>query len=149
MPTATTRSAHWLIVITYIQKGDEKMKTINGVQFDTAKLKSKSDLLAFLKAEGSDDRALTRIRAMYDDEFGDELTWYCPVADISYLGSCIVAVQEGFLNLPYDAVDKKDGELFDLGAARLLDGPNMWFLLESFKAFSNDLISALEGMMLE
>jgi hypothetical protein len=121
--------------------------TINGINFDSAKLMSKDELIAFLKIEGENDRALSRIRARYDDQFGCELIWRCPISDGRYLGSCIAAVCEGFLDLPYDALDQKDGELFDLSGARLLDEGCLRFLLGSFIAFSDDLISAIESMI--
>ena len=121
--------------------------TINGVQIDPEKLMSKDELVDYLRENGEDDKALAHVREIYYQRFGNELIWRYPISDGLYLASCIVVVREGFLNLPYDNVDKHDGELYELDGVKLHDEDSLQLFLDDFKFFADDLISALTGML--
>ena len=119
---------------------------INGIHIDTAKLWSKDKVLEYLKENGEDDRTLSDIRGEYFDLFGNELVWYYPICDGSNLGADIIVVQEGFLHLPYNTVEKDDREIFELDGAALLDADALQFCIDLWEPFSADLLSALKDM---
>jgi len=120
--------------------------TINGIQIDEQKLMSKSELLEFLRENGEDDRALAGIRAYYHNDLGNELTWRYPISDGTHLGTYIVIVKEGFISLPYNAVDQYDGELFVLRDASMFDADEFQFFIEDWRSFSEDLFNAMSDM---
>jgi len=121
--------------------------TINGVQIDRQKLISKSELLEFLRENGEDDRAMAGIRDSYQKVFGNELVWRYPISDGKFLGTFIVAVKEGFISLPYDSVDRVDGELLELADAAMFDADAMRFFIDDWLSFSDDLASAMKDML--
>ena len=121
--------------------------TINGIQIDPAKLMSKDDLLEFLRDNGEDDRALSKIRDSHYGEYGAELIWRYPISDGVHLGTYIVPVKEGFINLPYDAVDKHDGELLELDDAAMFGADTMQAFIDDWRSFSDDLIVAMTDML--
>ena len=120
--------------------------TVNGNQFDSQKLMPKSELLSFLRANGEDDRALADIRGYYYNFFGNELVWCYPISEGKHLGTFIVIVKEGFISLPYDSVDREDGELLALDDAAMFDAECMDFFIDDWKSFSNDLLNAMIDM---
>ena len=119
---------------------------INGIHIDTQKLMSISELLDFLRENGEDDRALSGIRAYYYNDFGNELIWHYPISDGCHLGTFIVVVKEGFVSLPYDSVDREDGELLILDDATVFDADSIDFFIEDWRSFSDDLLSAMTDM---
>ena len=121
--------------------------TINGIQIDPAKLMSRDELLEFLRDNGEDDRALSGIRDSHYDEYGTELIWRYPISDGMHLGMFIVPVKEGFISLPYDAVDKHDGELLELDDAAMFDADGMQLFIDDWRSFSDDLIGAMTDML--
>ena len=93
---------------------------ISGKEIDVAKLVSKDKLLEELQSGGASDRALADVRGRYNEMFGNELIWRYPISDGVFAGVTIVAVKEGFLQLPYDNMEKTEYELFELDKASLL-----------------------------
>jgi len=120
---------------------------INGIRIDVSKLLSKDELLEELKNGGASDRALADIRNRYYEEFGNELIWRYPISDDEHAGVSIVVVKEGFLSLPYYEMDKSEYELFELDHAALFDSDTLQYLIDGWKAFSDDLSSALNDML--
>jgi len=120
--------------------------TINGIQIDPDKLMSKADLLSYLRNNGADYHALSDIRDNQHSGFDAEIVWHNPISDGMNLGTFIVPVKEGFISLPYDAVDKHDGELLELGEAAMFDADTMQGLIDDLRSFSDDLISAMTDM---
>ena len=121
--------------------------TINGIQIDPAKLITRDELLEFLRDNGEDDRALSKLRDRHYDEYGTELIWRYPITDGMHLGTFIVPVKEGVISLPYNAVDKCDGELLELDNAKMFDADAMQIFLDDWRSFSDDLIGAMTDML--
>jgi hypothetical protein len=119
---------------------------INDIEIDAAKLMPKDELIAQLRDNGESDRALAEIRERYQTEFGNELIWYYPISDGKHMGAFIVAVQEGFISLPYDAADKEDYELFELDDAAMFDADAMQVFIDDWRSFSDDLLGAMTDM---
>lgn len=120
---------------------------IGGVQIDQHQLLSKSELLEFLRENGEDDRALAGIRARYYNDFGNELIWRYPISDGKFLGTFIAVVKEGFISLPYDSVDREDGEFLELDDAVMFTADDMQFFLDDWRSFSDDLLFAMTDML--
>jgi len=120
---------------------------IDNTQIDRDKLLSKSDTLGILRGYGEDSRALSRVCDYYFKIFGNELIWRYPISDGKHLGTHIVIVKEGFLSLPYDTVDREDGELLELSDAAMFDVDAMRFFIEDWRSFSDDLLNAMTDML--
>ena len=121
---------------------------VNGIKFAPEQLMSKDELLEFLMENGQSDRALSKIRDRHHEEFGNELVWRYPISDGLHLGTYIVAVKEGFISLPYDYVDKVEGELLELQDAAMFDSESMKYFIDDWRHFSEDLIKAMSDMQL-
>ena len=120
--------------------------TINGHWIDTTKLWTKDAVLAYMRVNGANDRVLADVRSDYQRVFGDELTWRYPLSEGCYAGCAIVAVQEGFLCLPYDEMDKEDYEIFSLSGAKMMVGSMPAELIKNWASFASDLLVALCDM---
>ena len=120
--------------------------TICGTEFDPKQLMSKDELIQFLRDNDADYRALSYVREHYQEMTGNELVWTYPISDGKHLGTFIVAVKEGFVSLPYDIVDKDDGELLELDDAALFDDEAFEFFIDDWRLFSDDLLQAMTDM---
>ncbi len=120
---------------------------INGTEIDASKLITKDELLAHLRENGESDRALAGVRERYQNEFGNELIWRYPISDGKHMGTFIVTVREGFISLPYDAIDREDYELLELDYAAMFDADAMRVFIDDWQSFSDDLISAMTDML--
>ena len=118
-----------------------------GIQIDPKKLKSKAEALKNLKENGADYQALQLISGEYFELFGNELVWHYPLCGTDFTGIHIIVVQEGFLCVPYDAVDAQDHELFEMDLAFMLDAGIAEFLLDEWKRYSEGLVGAMNDML--
>ena len=121
--------------------------TINGIAIDTSKLPTKQALLEHLKEDGGTDRGLVELRSEQSELFGNELMWHYPITDGYHAGFVVVAVQEGFLCLPYHEIYKEDYEIFELDKAELLDADSLANYISEWESFSTDLLGALNDML--
>ena len=121
---------------------------INGVNVDLDKLLSKDDLLEYLRDNGEHDRALSHIRERNLTEFGNELMWRYPISDGNHMGTFIVVIKEGFISLPFDEVDQEDYELLVMDDAAMFDDDAIEIFIDDWKLFSEDLLSAMNDMLL-
>ncbi len=114
-----------------------------GLPIDAACLLSKQELLDHLSENGTDDRAIAELREQQYARFGKELMWRYPLSDGCALGGFIFPVQEGFLWIPYDEIDKERGELLVLENAELMDTAALSLLREDFASYAAELCAAL------
>jgi hypothetical protein len=121
--------------------------TINGIEIDPSKLLSKQELLDYLETGGGTDRSLGEIRERYHSEFGNELAWLYPISDSVHAGGSIVAVKEGFAWLPYDWVDKKHFEIYELDQAKMFDEESLEYFIDDWVGVSDDLLWAMNDML--
>jgi len=116
--------------------------TINGIEIDVSKLVSMQDVLDAL-AEGDGSYVdLEDIRNRYHEEFGNELMWNYPISGDLDVGTYIILVKEGFLSLPYNSVETDIYEIFQAEHAAILDEEHIQFLIDEWKRYSDDLLSA-------
>jgi hypothetical protein len=119
---------------------------ICGTEFDPAKLMSKDELIAFLYENGESDRALAHIRERNQEMCGNELIWRYPISDGMHMGTFIIAVQEGFISIPYDVIDKEDYEMLELEDTSMFDDEAFEYFISDWNLFSDDLLQAMTDM---
>jgi hypothetical protein len=112
-----------------------------------ANLKAKQDILNYLETYGASDRQLAHFRNQHHKIFGQELIWNYPICDGEHFGFYIVPVREGFLNLPYYALDEEEHELLVLENAYLISAEDLEVFLNEWRSYSDGLISAMEEMI--
>ena len=107
-------------------------------------LPAMTDLLASLSENGADDRALSHLREEQWEKFNKELVWRYPISEGESAGGFITPVQEGILWIPFDAMDKEDGELLDIKSAHLLTSEVCEYLLEYLRSYTDGLCAMLK-----
>ena len=118
-----------------------------GRHLDPRNFKSKDEVLKILKENHEDYQALMQIANYYFELYGNELVWHYPLSGTDYTGVHIIAVREGFLCVPYDAVDIQDHELFELERAYMLDAGTAEALFVEWKNYSESLTGALRNIV--
>ena len=103
-----------------------------------------ADLIASLSEGGADDRALSHLREEQWEKFNKELIWRYPISEGESAGGFITPVQEGILWIPYDSMDKEDGELLELKQAHLLSSEACQYLLEDLRSYTDGLCAMLQ-----
>lgn len=120
---------------------------INGIEFNPCELMSKDELLDYLKQNGNSDRALTKIRESQYEKYGNELIWRYPISDGKHLGTFIIIVKEGFLSVPFDAIDNDDYELLEIDDASMFNAEAMQIFINDWMSFSIDLFKTMKDML--
>ena len=120
---------------------------IAGIAVDPEKLFSRQELLDLLFNEGETDCTLSKVRERYHEDFGNELVWRYPYSDGMHAGLVIVTVQEGFISLPYDYVDKEVYEIFELDETAMFDVESLECFIDDYKSISDDLLGAMGDML--
>jgi hypothetical protein len=115
-----------------------------GIILDAGKLMSKEELLRLLRENGADYTSLTKVRDRYEEVFGPDLIWNYPLTDGYHTGFMMVPVKEGFMALPYNAVDEDVYEIFELDHAQILDEESLDLLLMDFKSYATGLCRAMQ-----
>lgn len=106
-------------------------------------LKSKDEVVEFLKAHGGNYEALSDIVEAYHEACGEELCWHYPITDELHTGTYILRVKEGALALPYNLVDENDFEVFCVDEIKLLDAASMDILIDEWSSYSYELLKAM------
>ena len=110
---------------------------------------SMSFIIPMLEEEGPCFATLEKVRNRYLREFGNELCWNYPFCNGNHNGGVILPVEEGFLWLPYDAVDSETYEQFSLEDAHLLTAGEAKTLIKELTAYTGELCAALKDMRTE
>ena len=123
----------------------DKNVQINGITIDKEKLWTKNKVLTLLELKPNYS-SLFQIIKEYNEKLGNEFIWQYSVAFGMYAGIFIVPVQDGFLSIPYNEIEAKQGEVLILDKVKLLDIVSLQLLIEDFKRHSDDLLGALNDM---
>ena len=110
------------------------------------KLKTRTELLAYLEENGATHAALMDFCAAYREQWQNELCWSYPISDGNHLGTFLIWVREGVLSLPYDEAEADDGEIFILKEACLCKAENIAVFLEDWQSYDQELQSVLQIM---
>lgn len=114
-----------------------------GHDLDPQTLPAMDSLISALAENGADDRALSKVRDEHWDRYDMDLTWRYPISEGTSAGGFIIPVQEGILWIPYDAMDKEDGELLELQDSHLLTDEGCEYLLDDLRGYADGLCSML------
>ena len=120
------------------------MWTYMGTELDPQTLPTQADLLSQLASNGADDRARAALREAQWEKHNKELLWRYPISEGKSAGGFIMPVQEGILWIPYDAMDKEDGELLELKDAHLLSSEACEYLLADLRSYTDGLCAMLK-----
>ena len=93
------------------------MWTYMNVEIDPESLPTKDELIARLEDDGGTDRAFASVREEQYERYGNELVWRYPISEGCAAGGFILPVREGILWLPYDEMEKEEGEILMLAQA--------------------------------
>jgi len=118
-----------------------------GLEIDQNKLSTKQEVLDYLETYGPTDRQLAYFRDQHHEIFEQELIWNYSICDGQHFGFYIVPVREGFLNLPYNALDEEECEIFVLENAYLMSREDLELFLDQWRSYSDGLMSAMEDMI--
>jgi len=118
----------------------------DGVQIDPEQLFTQQEVLNILKKGGGTDRNLAVVRQKYDEKFGYELIWRYPLMVGDDLGAVLVPVQEGFLSIAFNEMNRDEYEVFEPEKAFLLSADEIQHLKDEWNSYSRGLRTALESM---
>lgn len=113
------------------------------MNLDPATLPCKDDLLARIRADGGTDRALAGLREEQMETYRNELIWRYPISEGTAAGGFVMPVREGFLWIPYDEMEREEGEILLLEDAYLLSTDDCSALEEDFRYYADGLSSVL------
>ena len=135
----------WILGVKDAPKADDFIK-IGNQRFPLGELKSRQEVLDYLRENGASHTALMDICEEYREKYQNELCWHYPTTDELHLGTFLLLVKEGVLSLPFNEVDSVDYELFCLEDACLCDAASINLLIADWYRFDADLRHAMEGM---
>lgn len=119
---------------------------IGNTQINPDTLKSKQELLEYLRKNGATHSSLMDFCEEYIEQYHNELCWPYPISDGEHLGTFLVLVKEGVLSLPYDEANEENYEILLIEDAKLCDEDSLELFLDDWILFSDDLCGALREM---
>ena len=128
---------------------DELFVLRENTPLDKSKLYGRETLLEILEENGANEPAIAAIGDHYMKTIGEYPIWRYPLCDAKYLGAFIVPVQEGWLYIPYDYVDKEEYELLVLDDTNLLDAETCEYLAKETKEYCDGFVAALRRIQAE
>lgn len=124
------------------QKGLSMWKYMN-MEIDPSELPSKEELLDCIRRGGSTDRALADLREEQMETYQNELIWRYPISEGMAAGGFVTPVREGILWIPYDEMERVEGEILLLEDACLLNADACSYMADDFQAYAEGLCSML------
>ena len=113
------------------------------MNLDPTTLPCMDDLLARIRAGGGTDRALADLREEQMETYQNELIWRYPISEGNSAGGFITPVREGILWIPYDEMEREEGEILILDDACLLNADACIAFEEDFRFYAAGLCSML------
>jgi len=87
------------------------------MELDPSQLPTKNELLDSIRKAGGTDRALADLRDEQMDTYKNELIWRYPISEGNSAGGFVTPVREGILWMPYDEMEREEGEILILDDA--------------------------------
>ena len=106
-------------------------------------LPTMSELLDCIREGGSTDRALADLRKQQMEIYQNELIWRFPISEGTAAGGFVMPVREGILWIPYDEMEREEGEILLLEDAHLLTSDDCSCMAEDFRCYAEELCSTL------
>lgn len=144
------KDALWLLDVRKTERSpEESLIEVDGCKIQLSKLKSKAELMEYLKENGATHSSLMDFCEEYREDYQNELCWNYPISDGKHLGTFLMLVKEGIMSLPYDEVDKEEYELICLEEAGLFGtAEEMEIFIRDWHSFDSDLRQAMSAMKL-
>ena len=124
------------------QKGLNMWKYMN-MEIDPSDLPTRVELLDRIRRSGGTDRALADIREEQMVNYQNELIWRYPISEGMAAGGFVTPVREGILWIPYDEMEREEGEILLLEDACLLSADDCNAFEEDFRYYADGLCSML------
>ena len=116
-----------------------------GVKLEKSKLMTQAYVTDCLQGANYSD--LQELRDIYVETFGNDLVWNYQCCGDFFPGFYLMPVQEGFLAIPYNAVEADECEQIVAESIELLSAAELQFRLERWEAYANGLRSAMKEMI--
>lgn len=113
------------------------------MEIDPSDLPTKDELLDRIRRNGGTDCALADIREEQMETYQNELIWRYPISEGMAAGGFVSPVREGILWIPYDEMEREEGEILLLDDSRLLSADDCYAFEEDFRYYANGLCSML------
>lgn len=113
------------------------------MELDPSKLPTMQELLDRLREDGGTDRSMAHIREEQMETYQNELVWRYPISEGSAAGGFVLPVREGILWIPYDEIEREDGEILLLQDAHLLSADDCSIMADDFQLYADGLCSML------
>lgn len=114
------------------------------MELDPSKLPTKQELLDRIRKAGGTDRSLAELREEQMDTYQNELIWRYPISEGMSAGGFVMPVREGILWIPYDEMEREEGEILLLQDACLLSADSCRYMADDYKAYADSLCSMLQ-----
>lgn len=106
-------------------------------------LPTMKELLATIVDNGSTDAALAKLREAQQEKYHNELIWRYPISQGDSAGGFIMPVREGILWIPYDEMEKEEGEILLADNADLLDEDACEMMADDYSSYADELCDVL------
>ena len=133
--------ALWLVGVRSCS--DLRPIEVDGISVPREILKSKVELVNYLKENGPTHSVLMDFCEEYRNRYQNELCWHYPISDDKHLGTYLVLVKEGVISLPYDEANEEDYEIFLLDDIRFFSAQTMQVFLDDWEFFSTILTNVM------
>ena len=113
------------------------------MELDPSRLPTKDELLDRIRKAGGTDRALADLRDEQMETYKNELIWRYPISEGTSAGGFVTPVREGILWIPYDEMEREEGEILILDDSCLLNADACSAFEEDFRFYAEGLCSML------
>lgn len=113
------------------------------MELDPSRLPTKQELLDRIREAGGTDRALADLREEQMETYQNELIWRYPISEGTAAGGFVTPVREGILWIPYDEMEREEGEILLLQDACLLSADDCCAFEEDFRFYADGLCAML------
>ena len=113
------------------------------MEIDPSELPTKAELLSRLHEDGGTDRALGHLREEQSEQYGNDLVWRYPLSEGYSAGGFVLPVREGILWIPYDEMEREEGEILLIDDAHLLNEDDCDVMAYDFRSYADGLCAML------
>lgn len=139
----TPERGNYSYIYCYLRKEETRVWKYMNMEIDPESLPTKDELIARLKKDGGTDNALARLREEQHEEYGNGLDWLYPISEGYAAGGFILPIREGILWIPYNEIEKEEGEILLLDDAELLNSETCEIMADDFQRYADGLFSVL------
>lgn len=121
----------------------EKTWKFMNLSLNPEELPTKDEMIEMIWDGGGTDAALAELREKQHEQYGNELIWRYPISAGESAGGFIMPVREGVLWIPYDEMDKEEGEILLVDNAELLSEDACEIMADDYMSYAKELCDVL------